>query len=100
MAPHPPPESLRCLLLRRLGLLVSLVVLLGAAITFALAQHFASSVFDQWLFDSASTLAMQIKGSNDRTRLDLPRSAVEMFEFDVADRVYYDVTTAEGARIF
>jgi two-component system sensor histidine kinase TctE len=95
-----PPESLRRHLLWRLGILVSLVVLLGAAITFALARHFASSVFDQWLFDSASTLATQIKASTGRAQLDLPRSAVEMFEFDAVDRVFYDVTTAEGVRIF
>jgi len=100
MTQHPPPESLRGHLLRRLGLLVSLVVLLGAAVTFALARHFASSVFDQWLYDSASTLATQIKASPERTRLELPRSAVEMFEFDAVDRVYYDITTAKGEHIF
>ncbi len=95
-----PPESLRRHLLWRLGALVSLVLLLGAAITFALARHFAYGVFDQWLFDSASTLATQIKATAGQARLDLPRSAVEMFEFDAVDRVYYDVVTAEGQRIF
>jgi two-component system sensor histidine kinase TctE len=84
----------------RLGILVSLVVLLGAAVTLALARYFASHVLDQWLFDSASTLATQIKSSTGRAQLDLPRSAVEMFEFDAVDRVFYDVTTAEGLRIF
>ncbi|MEP6701888.1 MAG: sensor histidine kinase [Betaproteobacteria bacterium] len=100
MTPPASPESLRRHLLWRLVALVSLVVLLGAAVTFALARHFASSVFDQWLFDSASTLAMQVKAATGHAQLDLPRSAVEMFEFDAVDRVYYDVTTVEGTRIF
>jgi two-component system, OmpR family, sensor histidine kinase TctE len=94
------PESLRQHLLWRLGALVSLVLLLGAATTFALARHFAHGVFDQWLFDSASTLAVQIKATAGQARLDLPRTAVEMFEFDVADRLFYDVVTAGGRRIF
>ncbi|MFS8084407.1 MAG: sensor histidine kinase [Acidobacteriota bacterium] len=95
-----PPESLRRHLLWRLGALVSLVLLLGAAIAFALARHFAYGVFDQWLFDSASTLASQIKATAGHARLDLPRRAVEMFEFDTVDRVFYDVVTADGQRIF
>src|SRR5258706_7589972 len=100
MTPQPPPDSVRRLLLWRLGAMMSLVLLVGAAISFALARHFASDVFDQWLFDSASTLATQIKATTGSAQLDLPRSAVEMFEFDAVDRVYYDVTTVEGARIF
>ena len=79
---------------------MSLVLLLGAGITFVLARHFANGVFDQWLFDSASTLAAQIKASAGHALLDLPRSAVEMFEFDAVDRVFYDVVSADGGRIF
>jgi two-component system sensor histidine kinase TctE len=94
-----PPDSLRRRLLLRLGGLVSLVLLLGAGVTFALARHFANSVFDQWLYDSASTLAAQINAA-DPAQLDLPRSAVEMFEFDAVDRVYYEVVTDDGRRIF
>src|SRR5258706_2744864 len=100
MTPQPPPDSVRRLLLWRLGAMMSLVLLVGAAISFALARHFASDVFDQWLFDSASTLATQIKATTGSAQLDLPRSAVEMFEFDAVDRVYYDVTTSDGRRIF
>jgi len=94
-----PPESLRRHLLWRLGALVSLVLLLGAATTFALARHFAHGVFDQWLFDSASTLTMQVKAATGRANLDLPLTAVEMFEFDAQDRVFYDVVAADGQRL-
>jgi two-component system sensor histidine kinase TctE len=59
-----------------------------------------SSVFDQWLFDSASTLATQIKDLTDRTRLDLPQSAVEMFEFDAVDPGVLRRDHREGNRIF
>lgn len=95
-----PPESLRRKLLWRLGGLLSLVLLLGGGLAFALAVHFASGVFDQWLFDSASTLATQVKATAGSPQVDLPRSAVEMFEFDAVDRVYYDVMSGDGRRIF
>lgn len=100
MTSHAHPESLRRHLLWRLGALVAVIVLIGAAVTFMLARYFASSVFDQWLYDSASTLASQINAATDRGQLDLPATAVEMIEFDAVDRVYYDVTTADGARLF
>ena len=97
---RPSAGSIRRRLLWRLCALVSLIVLLGGAITFVLARHFAHSVFDQWLFDSASTLASQVKATPGQARVDLPRSAVEMFEFDAVDRVFYDVVDADGRRIF
>jgi two-component system sensor histidine kinase TctE len=100
MTLHAQPESLRRHLLWRLGALVAVIVLIGAAVTFMLARYFASSVFDQWLYDSASTLASQINAATDRGQLDLPATAVEMIEFDAVDRVYYDVTTADGSRLF
>ena len=92
--------SLRRLLLWRLSVLMSVVILLGGAITFALATYFAHGVFDQWLFDSASTLGAQVKATPGDMRVDLPRSALEMFEFDAVDRVFYDVVAADGRRIF
>ena len=92
--------SLRRLLLWRLSVLMSFVILLGGAITFALATYFAHGVFDQWLFDSASTLGAQVKATPGDMRVDLPRSALEMFEFDAVDRVFYDVVAADGRRIF
>ena len=98
--PRHRPDSLRLLLLWRLGGLVSVILLVGAALTFALARHFAYGVFDQWLFDSASTLATQIKATAGHAMLELPPSAVEMFEFDAVDRVFYDVVDADGRRIF
>jgi len=94
------PDSLRGRLVWRLSGLLSLIVLLGGALTFALAVHFANRVFDQWLFDSASTLGAQVKATPGEMRVDLPRSALEMFEFDTVDRVFYDVVTADGRRIF
>ena len=100
MPKRPSAGSLRRHLLWRLTALVSIVLLLGAAITFVLARHSAHHVFDQWLFDSASTLASQVKATSGQVRVDLPRTAVEMFEFDAVDRVFYDVVAGDGRRIF
>ncbi|TAK98906.1 MAG: sensor histidine kinase [Rhodospirillaceae bacterium] len=72
----------------------------GALLSFASARYFANLVYDQWLFDSAMTLASQIKGNGAEPTLALPTSAIEMLEWDRIDRVFYDVTTAHHGRIF
>jgi two-component system sensor histidine kinase TctE len=94
------PRSLRRdLLIRLMGPLVAVVLVAGAS-AWGLAQHFSQTVLDQWLYDSAITLAKQVRFVAGRAQLDIPGPAIEMFEEDVADRVYYDVSTSSGKRIF
>lgn len=77
-----------------------LVVLGAGASAWGLAQHFSQQVLDQWLFDSAITLAKSVRYVDSQPRVDLPGPAIEMFEVDVADQIYYDIITATGLRIF
>ncbi|MBK8323759.1 MAG: sensor histidine kinase N-terminal domain-containing protein [Betaproteobacteria bacterium] len=94
-----PSSSLRRdLLLRLMGPLVAVVLVAGAS-AWGLAQHFSQRVLDQWLYDSAITLARQVRFVAGKARLDVPGSAIEMFEMDVVDEVFYEVTTTAGLRI-
>ena len=87
------------LLLRLLGPLF-LVLMLGAVAMFALARHIGSIVYDRWLYDSAMTLAQQIKIKDGKAVLDLSQTAVEMFEWDSVDRVYEEVTSQKTGLVF
>jgi two-component system sensor histidine kinase TctE len=87
------------LLLRLLGPLF-LVLMLGAVAMFALARHVGSVVYDRWLYDSAMTLAQQIKIKDNKAVLDLSQTAVEMFEWDSVDRVYEEVTSQKTGLVF
>ena len=92
--------SLRRELLLRLWAPLAGVLVAGAAVAFALAVHFGNVVHDRWLLDSALTLATQVRSEGSGPTLDLPRSAVEMFEWDSLDRIYEQVTSPQHGRVF
>jgi two-component system sensor histidine kinase TctE len=94
------PISLRRLLLMRLWVPLLGLMLIGAVLSFIAASYFANLVYDQWLYDSAMTLATQVHGNGSQAVVALPSSAVQMLEWDRVDRVFYEVTTARGGRIF
>jgi len=56
-------------------------------------------VLDEWLYDSAISLANRVHARGGSVTVDLPRGAREILEWDVVDRVFYDVTTANGEHI-
>ena len=98
--PAIPTRSLRRQLLLRL--LVPLVTLFffGAAASYFIALGFANSAYDRALYDSARSLAQQIKVVNERTVVDLPRAALEMFEWDDLDTTYYRISSATEGFVF
>ncbi|HVL44031.1 MAG TPA: sensor histidine kinase N-terminal domain-containing protein [Acidovorax sp.] len=83
--------SLRRRLLVRLWGPLYLVLILGSLGTIWLAKHVASVVYDRWLYDSAMTLAQQITHDGERSILDMPKAAKEMFEFDSVDEISEEV---------
>lgn len=91
-------SSLRSRLLVRLLAPMALLLALGAVGTFALARYIGTSVFDRWLYDSAMTLAQQVE-YRDGASLRLPHAAVEMFEWDRYDRMFYSVATQSGGKL-
>ena len=70
--------------------LLALFALSGAVTTWA-ARHHANRVYDRWLYDSAQSLAQQVKLTDGYAALNLPRVAQEMFEWDEEDRVRFRV---------
>lgn len=95
MASH----SLRRDLLLRLSVPLLAVVLVAGACAWWLAQHFSQKVLDQWLYDSAITLARQVRLGGIWPGVGLPDSAIAMMEVDPADVVFYEVEAPGGRRV-
>ena len=95
MAVRSTTASLRRRLLMRVALpLLGLFALDGALSAWA-ARHYANHVYDRWLYDSAQSLAQQVRLTRGQAALNLPRVAQEMFEWDAEDRILFRV---EGSR--
>ena len=92
--------SLRRRLLVRLWIPLAGVLLVAALLSFTVALHFGDRVHDRWLLDSAMTLSTQLSATPQGVLLDIPRRAVDMFEWDSVDRIYEDVTAADGRTLF
>ena len=76
------------------------VLILGAVITFKVAQHVSSVIYDRWLYDSAMTLAQQIKIRDGQATMDLSPTAVAMFEWDSVDHIFGKVTSRRSGLLF
>ncbi|MFM9967719.1 MAG: sensor histidine kinase [Burkholderiales bacterium] len=87
------PTSLHRQLLYRLTLPLIVLMVVGGLISYRLALHFSQRAYDAVLYDSARSLATQVKFVAGRATLDLPRAALEIFEWDVMDRTFFAVNS-------
>lgn len=65
---------------------------LSGVVSYALALHYAGSVYDDWLYDSANSLALMVEPGAKGPELNLPQRAARMFVWDVTDSIYYKVS--------
>src|SRR3984957_1219523 len=97
MADTPRTVSLRAGLLLRLGIVLVLLLALDAVASYFTALHFANLVYDRWLIDSTRSLAQAVRAEHGLIQFDLPRVALEIFQFDEVDKTYFKVSSeAEG----
>lgn len=91
-------RSLRSRLLVALLAPVTILFALSGTVSFSLAKYFADSVYDGWLFDSASSLAQEVEYGPAGPSVDIPASVQRLFEWDVADKTYFRIVS-EGAGV-
>ena len=97
MAPTQRPISLRSGLLLRLGVVLVLLLTLDAVASYFTALHYANVVYDRWLIDSTRSLAQAVRAEHGTIQFDLPRVALEIFQFDEVDKTYFKVSSeSEG----
>lgn len=92
-------ESLRRRFLRLLLAPLLVLFAIGGAACYAFALHYANTVYDGWLFDSAKSLALVVERTDHGVVLDLPQSAVRLFVWDVSDTTYYRVSGSHSGFI-
>jgi two-component system sensor histidine kinase TctE len=97
--PAPRPSLRRKLLIQLWGPLL-IVLALGAFGGMTIARYIGGLVHDQWLLDSTRSLGAQVKLKDGRIAVDLPKSAIEMFEWDRIDRIYGEVVSQAQGRLF
>ena len=93
MAKEERPVSLRAGLLLRLGVVLVLLLALDAVASYFTALHFANLVYDRWLIDSTRSLAQAVRAEHGLIQFDLPRVALEIFQFDEVDKTYFKVSS-------
>jgi two-component system, OmpR family, sensor histidine kinase TctE len=93
------PGSLRAGLLLRLGIVLVLLLTLDGLASYFTALHFANLVYDRWLVDSTRSLGLAVHVEGSRIKLDLPRVALEIFQFDELDKNYFKVSSAREGLI-
>jgi two-component system sensor histidine kinase TctE len=84
-------RSLRARLLLALLAPLTLLFILGGLVSYALGQYFADTVYDGWLFDSASSLALEVERRPDGVFVDIPPQTQRLFEWDSTDRTYFRI---------
>lgn len=96
---EPAQGSLRRRLLRRL--LLPLVLLFAASGygSYQLSLHFANDVYDAWLYDSVSSLALEVHSHAGGVQFELPDVAQRILEWDVTDKTYFRISGARSGQV-
>jgi two-component system sensor histidine kinase TctE len=87
------PISLRSGLLLRFGFVLVLLLALDGLASYFTALHFANLVYDRWLTDSTRSLAQAVRAERGTVEFDLPRVALEIFQFDEVDKTYFKISS-------
>lgn len=88
--------GLRSLLLLLVGGPLFVLLLIEMLVTFGIGLHVTNQVFDRWLLDSAYSLAQEVRRENDSLVFYADEAAIEVFEWDELDEVYYRISTLDG----
>lgn len=84
-------RSLRSLLMRRLLGPMLAVSAAGGALSYYVARSFAEETYDQWLLDTARSLAQQVVFDKRGVYVDLPAPALNLLVWDAQDKIYFRV---------
>jgi len=94
-APHVNP-SLRVQLLRALATPLFALVLTSGSLSYWLAAHYTTQVFDRALYGVANNIAQQIRIAGPRLQQDLPTIAQTLVEAEGTDRIYWRIHGPDG----
>jgi two-component system sensor histidine kinase TctE len=77
-----------------------LLFLVDATLSYGLANRFADLAYDRALASEVLALAARVAPAGTGVRVDLPEAALQIFEADEHDRVFYRVSDGRGNLVF
>ncbi|MGY8526480.1 sensor histidine kinase [Paracidovorax citrulli] len=89
-------QSLRVHLLRALATPLFALVLTSGSLSYWLAAHYTTQVFDRALYGVANNIAQQIRIAGPRLEHDIPGIAQTLVEAEGSDRIYWRIHGPEG----
>lgn len=84
-------NTLQRRLARRMGAVLVLFAVAAAVIVFQLASRFSQEAYDEWLLDTARSIAQLIKPHDGRLIADLAPSTLDAVVFDAHDQVLFRI---------
>lgn len=88
--------SLRGRLLRRLALMLGALLLIASLSSYWSAREAADTAYDRTLLASARAIADGLYETDGRLRADVPYVALDVFAYDSAGRIFYQVIDPDG----
>ncbi len=92
----PSTQSLRVHLLRALATPLFALVLVSGSLSYWLAAHYTTQVFDRALYGVANNIAQQIRIAGPRLAQDIPAIAQTLVEAEGSDRIYWRIHGPDG----
>lgn len=89
-------QSLRIHLLRALATPLFALVLTSGSLSYWLAAHYTTQVFDRALYGVANNIAQQIRIAGPRLEQDIPMIAQTLVEAEGSDRIYWRIHGPDG----
>jgi two-component system sensor histidine kinase TctE len=95
----PPPKSLRRQL--QVGLLLPLLALMAvnSVLSYRVAIDTANEAYDRLLLASVKAIADRVSIAGGEVTVDIPYVALELFESNIRERIFYKVTGPAGQTI-
>jgi two-component system, OmpR family, sensor histidine kinase TctE len=93
------PLNLRAQLLLIVGGPLLLLLLLESIVSYRIGTHITNQVFDRWLLDSAYSLVQEVQEHGNHVHFVADQTAIEVFEWDAIDSIYFQVLGQDGELI-
>jgi two-component system sensor histidine kinase TctE len=92
----PKNRSLKTTILFRLAIPLIVFIAIETLFTYLVTTYYVDEAYDRWLLDSAYSLKQEIRIKENAVEIDLPPSALEIFQWNETDNTFFKVSTQDG----
>ncbi|CAB1275541.1 sensor histidine kinase [Candidatus Nitrosacidococcus tergens] len=88
-------RSLKLRLLLHLILPLTSLVIINSFISYYVTLYYVNSTYDDWLLDSAASLAQEIKSQEGKVAFNIPPAALRIFQWDNIDQTFFEIESQQ-----